>query len=68
MFNASNSVRIFMFNVAIIIMISIWLSGFDIVHWFSYVLPSLLVIAAVTGYCPSMMISKKVLATLGFKE
>ena len=68
MFNASNSVRVFLFNVAVIIMISIWLSGFDTVHWFSYVLPSFLVIAAVTGFCPGLMVSKKVLAVFGIKE
>ncbi len=35
MFNASNSIRVFLFNIAVIIMIAIWLSGFTTVHWFS---------------------------------
>jgi len=68
MFNASNTVRVFLFNVAAIIMVSIWLSGFNNVHWFSYVLPSFLLLAAVTGLCPGLFISKKVLAVLGIKE
>lgn len=68
MFNASNTVRVFLFNVAVIIMVAIWLSGFNNAHWFSYVLPSFLVIAAVTGFCPGLLVSKKVLAVLGIKE
>jgi len=68
MFNASNTVRVFLFNVAAIIMVSIWLSGFNNVHWFSYVLPSFLLLAAVTGLCPGLFVSKKVLAVLGIKE
>ena len=68
MFNASNSVRVFLFNIAVIIMIAIWLSGFGNVHWFSYVLPSFLVIAAVTGFCPGLFISKKILSVVGIKE
>ena len=68
MFNASNTVRVFLFNVAVITMVAIWLSGFNNVHWFSYVLPSFLVIAAATGFCPGLLVSKKVLAVLGIKE
>ena len=68
MFNASNTVRVFLFNVVVIIMVTIWLSGFNKVHWFSYVLPSFLVIAAATGFCPGLLVSKKVLAVLGIKE
>lgn len=68
MFNASNSVRMFLFNIAVIIMIAIWLSGFDTVHWFSYVLPGFLVVAAATGFCPGLIVSKKILAVLAIKE
>lgn len=68
MFNASNSVRLFLFNVAAINMIAIWLSGFNNVHWFSYGLPAFLTMAAVTGLCPGLFISKKVLGALGLKE
>ena len=68
MFNASNAVRVFLFNLSIISMIGIWLSGFAQVHWFSYVLPTFLAIAAVTGFCPGLFVSKKILAVLGIKE
>ncbi len=68
MFNASNSVRLFLFNVAVFNLVAIWLSGFTSVHWFSYVLPTFLIIAAATGLCPGLIISKKILGTLGIKE
>lgn len=68
MFNASNTVRVFLFNIAMIILVSIWLSGFSNVHWFSYVLPSFLIFAAASGLCPGLFISKKILSVLGIKE
>lgn len=68
MFNASNTVRVFLFNIAMIILLSIWLSGFSNVHWFSYVLPSFLLFAAASGLCPGLFISKKILSVLGIKE
>lgn len=67
MFNASNSVRMFLFNLAVIFMIAVWLTGFDKAHWFSYVLPTLLTIAAITGFCPGLLISKKLLGLIGIK-
>jgi asparagine N-glycosylation enzyme membrane subunit Stt3 len=68
MFKASNSVRLFFLNVTILLMIGIWLSGFEKVHWFMYAVPAFLLFAAITGFCPGMMISKKILGTLGIKE
>lgn len=68
MFNASNKVRVFLFNLSIISMIGIGLSGFDQVLWFSYVLPGFLTFAAVTGFFPGLLVSKKMLAVLGIKE
>lgn len=68
MFNASNSVRLFLFNVAMFNLVTIWLSGFTTVHWFSYVLPAFLLIAAATGLCPGLFISKKILGVIGIKE
>lgn len=67
MFNASNSVRLFFFNIALINLVAIGLSGFSTVHWFSYVLPAFLIIAAVTGLCPGLLVSKKILGSLGIK-
>ena len=68
MFKASHSVRLFLFNLAVFIMIAIWLSGFQNVHWFSYAVPAFLVFAAATGFCPGLFISKKMLAVMGIKE
>lgn len=68
MFNASNSVRIFLFNLAVISMVGVWLSGFGNVHWFSYVLPLFLTVAAITGFCPGLFISSKILGVFGIKE
>jgi len=67
-FTASNSVRVFLFNLALFNMLAIWLSGFAEVHWFSYVLPSFLTFAAVSGLCPGLFISKKILGFLGIRE
>jgi len=68
MFNASNTVRVFLFNVAMFNLVAIWLSGFSEVHWFSYVLPVFLIFAAVTGFCPGLLVSKKILGVLGVKQ
>lgn len=68
MFNASNTVRVFLLDITIVTMIAIWLTGFDQVHWFSYVLPTFLLLAAVTGFCPGLFVSRKILAALGLKE
>ena len=67
-FTASNSVRVFLFNVAMFNLVAIWLSGFSEVHWFSYVLPSFLIFAAASGLCLGLFISKKILGFLGIKE
>ncbi len=67
MFKASNTVRLFFVNVAIFSLIGSWLTGFDVVHWFVYVLPVFLLLAAVTGFCPGMVVSGKVLSIFGIK-
>ncbi len=68
LFNASNSVRLFLFNVAMFNLVAIGLSGFNEVHWFSYVLPTFLIFAAATGLCPGLIISRKILGALGVNE
>ncbi len=68
MFNTSYTVRMFLFNVAMINMVAIGLSGFTAVHWFSYALPLFLFFAAASGFCPGLFVSKKILAVLGLKE
>ena len=67
MFKASAAVRLFLLMLATVSMVSVWLTGFNTVHWFAYVLPLFLTGAAITGLCPGLMISKKILATFGIK-
>ncbi len=52
------------FTIASIILIGIWLSGFETVHWFLYLPVGLLVVAGITGICPGLVLWKK----LGLKE
>lgn len=61
MFGASNTVRLFFINVAIVSLIGTWLTGFEVVHWFVYVLPAFLIVAAITGFCPGMIVAGKLL-------
>ena len=68
MFTAPPAVRLFLFMMALVSMTSAWLTGFNMVHWFTYVLPAFLTFAAITGLCPGLMISKKILAVVGIKE
>ncbi len=68
MFKASNSVRLFFVNVTMLLMVGIWLSGFEKVHWFMYAAPVFFMFAAITGFCPGLIISKKILGALGIKE
>ncbi len=67
-FTASNSIRLLLFNLAMFNLVAIWLSGFNEVHWFSYVLPAFLIFAAATGLCLGLFMSKKILGFLGIKE
>lgn len=68
MFNASRVQRVFLFNLANLCLLAIWLSGFDKVHWFSYVVPAALYFAAATGFCLGFVISKKLLELLGIPD
>ena len=68
MFKASNSVRLFLFMLAVLMMAGIWLTGFSEVHWFTYVVPAFLVFAAASGLCPGLFISRKILGIVGVKE
>jgi len=65
MFGASNTMRLFFINIAIVSLIGTWLTGFAVVHWFVYVLPAFLIVAAITGFCPGMIISGKLLKFFG---
>ncbi len=68
MFNASRVQRVFFFNMAMLSLIGLWLTGFDKVHWFTYVIPGGLLFASATGFCLGFIISKKVLDLLGIAD
>ncbi len=57
-FKASPSVRLFLLVVGSVIWGGIALTGFHVVHWLLYVPAVFLVFAAVTGFCPGMMITR----------
>ena len=68
MFKASRVQRIFFFNMAVLILFGLWLTGFDKVQWFSYVIPGGLLFASATGLCIGLMTSQKMLDLPGMAE
>lgn len=58
---AGAPLRIFLLNSAIFILIGVWLTGFDRVHWFIYVIPGIFVVASVFGVCPGLNLWRMVL-------
>ena len=57
---ASKAMRFFFFNAAVVILIGIWLTGFDKVHWFLYTVPAFFLFASAVGICPGLIIANKV--------
>lgn len=60
-FKASPAVRLFLFFVGSVIWGGIALSGFYEVHWLLYVPAAFLVLAAASGFCPGLIISRMLL-------
>ena len=58
-----SAIRMTFILVAALILVGIWLTGFQNVHWFLYLPPAALLFAGITGICPSFITFKK----LGFK-
>lgn len=58
LFTASPAMRLFMFNSSLIMLIGIWLTGFDRVHWFIYLVPAFYMFAAFTGLCLGLAIPR----------
>ncbi|HFD81201.1 MAG TPA: hypothetical protein ENK05_12540 [Gammaproteobacteria bacterium] len=57
---ASKAMRFFFFNTATIVLVGIWLTGFDRVHWFLYAVPVFFLIAAALGICPGLIMAQKI--------
>ena len=63
--NMTPAQRLFFINITTLSMIGIWLTGYDQVHWFVFVVPAALIFAALSGFCIGFEISKKILAAFG---
>ena len=57
MHNVSNAMRFFFFIVGSVVLLGIWLTGYEKVHWVSYLPAVFFYFAAITGICPGLMIS-----------
>ena len=53
------SMRFFFFGSSLVIWLGIYLTGFETVHWVSYIPAVFFMFAAVTGICPGIIFSKK---------
>ena len=58
-----SAIRMLFLMIAGLILLGIWLTGFNVVHWVLYLPVAALIFAGVTGICPGYLIFKK----LGFK-
>jgi hypothetical protein len=57
-----SAIRMLFLFVAALILVGIWLTGFNNVHWLLYIPPAALIFAGVTGICPGYLLFRK----LGF--
>jgi len=51
---SSLSVRLFLFNSTLLMLIGVWMTGFDKVHWSIYVAPAFFGFAVIFGVCPGI--------------
>ena len=54
------SLRLFFVVSSLIMLLGIYLTGFKVVHWVSYLVPAFFIFAAITGICPGMFISRTI--------
>jgi hypothetical protein len=54
---ASAAMRFFFFVIGSVILLGIWLTGFNIAHWLLYVPVVFFYLAAITGICPGLKFS-----------
>lgn len=59
-----SAMRMVFLTVALILMLGIWLSGFDKVHWVLYIPTVFFMFAGLTGICPGAIFWKRI----GFKN
>ncbi len=58
------AMRMTLLTIAAIMMLGIWLTGFDRAHWVLYLPVAFLAFAGITGICPGLIIWAK----LGLKD
>ena len=58
---SGNAMRLFLINSVLFILAGIWLTGFDQVHWFIYVIPVIYTLSAAFGVCPGINLWRIVL-------
>ena len=51
------AMRFFLFVMGSVVLLGVWLTGFDKVHWLLYVPIVFFYFAAVTGICPGIVFS-----------
>ena len=55
---SSTALRLTLLIIGSMIFLGIWLTGFNVVHWLLYVPAIFLTFAAITGICPSLIVTK----------
>lgn len=55
----SSALRVQFITIALILLIGVWLTGFDKAHWFLYVPVIGLTFGGITGFCPGLAFWKK---------
>lgn len=58
-----SAIRMVFLTMAALMLLGIWLTGFNTVHWVLYLPVAGLVFAGITGICPGYMVFNK----LGFR-
>lgn len=58
LFTASKTMRLFLFNLSLIILLGIWLTGFAQVHWLLLLIPAFLMFSALSGFCVGLLIPR----------
>jgi len=56
---ANSAFRSFVFSLACVLLLGIYLTGFNVVHWVLYIPTAAMFFAAITGICPGMIMSNK---------
>jgi hypothetical protein len=52
--------RILFLSIAGVVLLGIWLTGFDRAHWFLYLPVVMLTVAGLTGICPGLILWRKI--------